>query len=645
MQNGKGQAPQAKNPEQEYCDSYSETSSQKAQVDQLPTGIPQSSELLLENMRKNAIINSAQIRQKVFTEFVEQLQKNQITPPKGFNNLALHKAYSKLPASVPPTLDNIAKELIINDGFTGANQRKVMLALMCAYVNHFSAILAFNSKPSISTTQQPMLTPQKDQPVPDQKDPPSAPQSPARRLSGARALPKKTQSHDFTPERRPFSKAGLTSTSPELGSKDETTASKLPPPKVKVSPEIRSRRASLEGAPPSYRPRTGSDSMIPTPNFSKTRRSSLDAIPPQRSGSISSTTGAMTLVSSPEAEANKALLKTKRSRVYDLFIHELTSKGFDTGLIKSDMELSRALMAMNGNSLTTGNIASALMSQISSKVKRLQLADVNAALTEALNKAKPRARSGSLPMAFPPKPLELGSTDCRQRSNSAPNSPVKVTLSKPFEKPLPPVSPTNSMWKNYPEFDECYAEYVEEHTPAGAFDESAATSPYPPVYAGAQSYMEATVIHVSSNPNKAEPPLGENKVPETATENKPMQMTRCDADAFNYAKDSTHHGSLNTLNYEPEHSPWIKFKGEYPIQVALSNLTGTSLSRPSLYEYMMYSIDKINMMAESGLAQKITLQDLNKIVAGSNYSPALKQSWLDYVANKGQLGKEEVGVV
>jgi hypothetical protein len=374
MQNEKGQATQGKHPEQEYFDRCSETASQKAHDEIFLTKVMQSNTSLLETSRKEAIMKSAQIRQKVFTTFVAQLKINKIVMPKEFNNLVLHDAYSKLPAKENPNLINIAKELITNGGLKGASQHKVVLALVNAYSQHHEAIVNFNSSSSRSTSHQTTHTPAQT-PDTDHKSPPYAPQSPARRLSGVRALPKKTQSHDFSPARKPVSKAGLTSTSPELASKDEATPSKLPPPKVRVSPEIRFRKASLERTLPSYPPRTGSDSMIPTPNFSNSRRSSLDGplTPPrtQRTESVSTVPE-----TSADAELNKQLLSLPtRNRIFYLFENKLRRNGFDTSLIKNDDMLLLTVVTSipKGEPATTANISKILYENITSKIPKLEL--------------------------------------------------------------------------------------------------------------------------------------------------------------------------------------------------------------------------------------------------------------------------------
>jgi hypothetical protein len=160
------------------------------------------------------------------------------------------------------------------------------------------------------------------------------------------------------------------------------------------------------------------------------------------------------------------------------------------------------------------------------------------------------------------------------------------------------------------------------------------SAPASPVARALQDQSSVTV-HFS------EPPLGENKVPEVSFAKALLQNSISDDLAFKYASNSKLHHNFELLNHDKDHRPWVKINGKYPIQVALSNLTTTSLATSALYDYMMHSIKSINKEAESSsLAEKISQQDLNQIVANSKYTTELKQRWEIYVQNLGVPSEE-----
>jgi hypothetical protein len=362
---------------------------------------------------------------------------------------------------------------------------------------------------------------------------------------------------------------------------------KIPAPVFIIPEDIRTRRSSLESTPPQYRPRAESNSGIPTPKFGSSgrdsRRTSFDgtATPPrsQRSGSISLVPEASALATSVEAALNKQfLMQPARSRVFFLFENALEKSGFDTKLIKENsMLLLTAIVGIpQGELTTTANLAKGLYKNIASSIPKLKLADVETALAgafEQYNQKKPRT---SL-ITTPPQ------LRTRRGSTSVPSSPVAGATEPPRD-------------------------LEELHDPL-------------------------TVPQITMHISHAEPSLGENKVSGATAAKKALSAD--DNFAFNQARNPNLHKCLHNLSANKEHKPWVKKNGEYAIQVALRNLTITSLATPSVYDYMMYSIDRINNSAESDLPQQLTQQELHKLVPSN-----MMKSWMNYVKNFGVTCEE-----
>lgn len=101
--------------------------------------------------------------------------------------------------------------------------------------------------------------------------------------------------------------------------------------------------------------------------------------------------------------------------------------------------------------------------------------------------------------------------------------------------------------------------------------------------------------------------------------------------------NSGRHCSLATL-INPKYDPSIMQMDEYPIEVALSCLTETSMSNPDLFNYMMHSIEKINAKVLLGeCSRNISVETLTTLVNAESYSQGLKQSWQEYVKCRGHF--------